>query len=92
MSSPTLHFGPIERPCPVQCTGTVNGQPFYFRARGERWTLGVGGDVWLKPDWFYAQAYDKGAFEAGWMPDEEAMAFMRQGLDRYLSGEPSQWP
>ena len=48
--------------------------------------------VWLRPDWFYAQAYDKGAFEAGWMPDEEAMAFMHQGLDRYLRGEPSQWP
>ena len=49
MSSPTLHFGPIERPCPVQCAGTVNGQPFYFRARGERWTLGVGGDeeTWM---------------------------------------------
>ena len=27
--------------CPVQCSGTVDGLPFYFRARGEHWSLDI---------------------------------------------------
>ena len=27
--------------CPVQAEGTVDGLPFYFRARGGEWTLSV---------------------------------------------------
>jgi hypothetical protein len=25
--------------CPVQAEGTINGLPFYFRSRGEHWSL-----------------------------------------------------
>ncbi len=32
--------------CPVQCQGTIDGLPFYFRARGEHWTL----DIAATPD------------------------------------------
>jgi hypothetical protein len=29
--------------CPVEYEGTVDGVPFYFRARGQRWQFGAGG-------------------------------------------------
>lgn len=30
--------------CPVQAEGTVDGIPFYFRARGNGWSLSIGVD------------------------------------------------
>ena len=33
-------YGP-EGLCPVQAEGTIDGYPFYFRARGERWGLHI---------------------------------------------------
>lgn len=27
--------------CPVQCDGWVDGLPFYFRARGEHWSINI---------------------------------------------------
>lgn len=29
--------------CPVQAEGTIDGEPFYFRARGARWHIEIGG-------------------------------------------------
>jgi hypothetical protein len=62
--------------CPVQAEGTVNGVPFYFRARGARWTMGIGGDVVGNPDWRVELPYGTD-YEAGWMSLEEAEAFIR---------------
>lgn len=31
--------------CPVEATGTLDGQPFYFRARGEYWSFHVPHDA-----------------------------------------------
>ena len=30
--------------CPVQAEGTVDGVPFYFRARWDRWRMTIGDD------------------------------------------------
>ncbi|MEM1235222.1 MAG: hypothetical protein AAGH70_13960 [Pseudomonadota bacterium] len=30
--------------CPVQAERLIDGEPFYFRARGESWLLSVGRD------------------------------------------------
>ena len=30
--------------CPVQAEGTIDGKPFYFRARGSSWSMSIGGD------------------------------------------------
>lgn len=78
-SLPEIAVGDIGGYCPVQAEGTFDGVPFYFRARGERWTIGVGGDdIWLKPDWFYEEPYGDGPFAAGWMSISEAEGFIRK--------------
>lgn len=72
--------------CPVQGEGTVNGKPFYFRARGEHWTMGIGGDPVGEPDWYCEEPYGSWP-DAGWMPREEAEAFLRSAAARYASGQ-----
>lgn len=71
--------------CPVQAEGHIAGKPFYFRARGEHWSIGVGGDVIGQPDWYYEEEYPGGTFAAGWMSIDEAKQFIQQAADRYLS-------
>lgn len=74
--------------CPVQAEGTINGKPFYFRARGESWSLSVGGiDAVSDPEWEHSEWYGEWP-AAGWMTPEEAEAFLRQAAERYARGEP----
>ena len=73
----------ISGNCPVQAEGMIDGAPFYFRARGEHWSIGIGGDVVAEPDWYYEEEYPGGAFAAGWMSAAEARAFIAQAAERY---------
>lgn len=78
--------------CPVQAEGTINGQPFYFRARGDSWSLEVGKPgasdyvsaewetVWEHAEWFGQWP------DAGWMAPEQAEGFLRQAAARYAEG------
>lgn len=82
--SPGIVIDEIGGNCPVQAEGTIDGTPFYFRARGARWTLSVGGrDVILEPDWFHEEPYGDGPFDAGWMSLEEARGFIAAGAGLY---------
>jgi hypothetical protein len=76
--------------CPVQAEGTIDGAPFYFRARGSRWSLSVGGaDVIGAPEFHHEEPYGDGPFAAGWMEEEEARAFIEKAAGLYrasLSG------
>lgn len=74
--------------CPVQGEGTINGKEFYFRARGDHWSIGIGGDVVLAPDWYYEEPYGTWP-AAGWMDEAEARAFIHVAAERYASGVPS---
>lgn len=70
--------------CPVQAEGTIDGQEFYFRARGMRWSLSVGGrDVVGAPDWYYEEPYGEEEFAAGWMTEDEARAFIDKASGLY---------
>lgn len=69
--------------CPVQAEGTINGAEFYFRARGQRWRIGIGGDVVMKPDWALEEPYGSERFEAGYMPLDEARAFIDKAARLY---------
>lgn len=70
--------------CPVQAEGTIDGKEFYFRARGDSWSLRIGGnDVVGDPEWRYDQDYGSGPFDAGWMTEGEALEFIQTGLDLY---------
>ena len=76
--------------CPVQAEGTLDGLPFYFRARGSRWSMSVGGDdVVLAPTWYHEEPYGEGPFDAGWMDREEALAFIHKAADLYRNREPA---
>ena len=75
--------------CPVQAEGTIDGLPFYFRARGIHWRIGIGGSPVSKPAWGYGESYGTGPFEAGWMSEDEAKAFIEKAVSLYRSGYPS---
>lgn len=69
--------------CPVQAEGTIGGQPFYFRARGEHWSFGVGADPVGEPDWYHEEEYPGGKYAAGWMSEDEARAFIDKAAQLY---------
>ena len=69
--------------CPVQAEGTVGGKPFYFRARGSRWSLSIGGEPVGSPEWYYEQPYGKTEFAAGYMEQHEALRFIAKGVKLY---------
>lgn len=71
--------------CPVQAVGKIDGEPFYFRARGEFWSLSIGSeeedngktgvhgrDVVGSPSWEYEEDYGDGPYDAGWMKEDVA--------------------
>jgi len=69
--------------CPVQAEGTIEGHPFYFRARGSHWSLeispppGISGALWE-----YGRYYAPWP-HAGWMTEDEALAFIRYGAEQW---------
>lgn len=74
--------------CPVQAEGTINGKPFYFRARGEIWSLGIGGaDPCGKPEWEHLEWFGEWP-DAGWMTTEEATDFLKPSRRRYAAKLP----
>lgn len=40
--APTIVIESLGGNCPVQATGTIDGEPFYFRSRGEHWSIEIG--------------------------------------------------
>ena len=86
--------------CPVQAEGTIAGKPFYFRARGSRWTMGIGDDpvsiphrVEIGPDgkpvrvadeWFADCTWGKWP-DAGWMPEDEARRLIAWCAAEYIA-------
>ena len=79
-----LHIEWLGGNCPVQAEGSVAGKAFYFRARGVRWTMGIGGDPVGEPEWEMSEPYGGGPYDAGWMPDDEARGFIEKAAAAYL--------
>jgi hypothetical protein len=75
MSAPDIVIETIGGNCPVQAEGTVNGVPFYFRARGAAWALHVGHDPLAEDAWLYREPYGEWP-AAGWMTETDARAFV----------------
>lgn len=74
---PEIVIDYINGNCPVQAEGTVDGVEFYFRSRGEIWSIGIGGDVTGDPDWEYIEPYGTWP-DAGWITEEQARAFIEK--------------
>ena len=70
--------------CPVQAEGTIDGHPFYFRARGSAWALQVGGaDPVIAPAFVYREDWPGGPFDAGWMSEDDAMRMIEKGAQKF---------
>jgi hypothetical protein len=76
MSSPDIQIAMIGGQCPVQAEGTIDGKPFYFRARGQHWELRIGDDPMAATAWSHRQAYGNEPYAAGWMTEDEARKFI----------------
>jgi hypothetical protein len=83
---------------PVQADGFIDDKPFYFRARGTRWSFAVAatpddepGDINSSAEGFYREGiFDKhGEYSASYMPQEEAEAIMRQCAEQWMQEHPS---
>ena len=69
--------------CPVQAEGTVDGKKFYFRSRGEAWSMDIGGDdPCAKSEWSYEEDYGEWP-EAGWITPEQAREFIAKAVALY---------
>lgn len=83
MSEPHIEIDAIYGNCPVQADGKINGQPFYFRARGEHWSIGIGKDPIGDPDWEWVGPWGDAPFEAGWMEPDVARQLIGYAATAY---------
>jgi hypothetical protein len=74
--------------CPLQAEGRIDGKPFYFRARGESWSLGIGGEPVLDPEWGHLEDWGDGPYSAGWMEEAEALRMIAKGAAMYREAHP----
>ncbi|HWP43098.1 MAG TPA: hypothetical protein VNO14_07690, partial [Blastocatellia bacterium] len=76
--------------CPVQAEGTVDGKPFYFRARGRRWSFALSEDPNNSSpdeetaDFYVEEKYGDTPYAAGYMPIEAAESIIRRCAEEYL--------
>lgn len=80
---PPVTIDSISGNCPVQAEGTIGDKLFYFRARGARWSIDIGGeDPCARAEWSYTEPF--GAWpEAGWMEPEQAEWLIRRAARLY---------
>jgi hypothetical protein len=97
----TLIVDLIGGNCPLQAEGTINGVPFYFRARGGSWSMGIGQDPvgiphrplffegdsrpTIPDEWFCECTWGKWP-DAGWMPEPEARRLVEWCAEEYVAG------
>lgn len=73
--------------CPVQAEGIIGGKPFYFRARGEHWSMEIGYDSKSSEpaEWYKEEEWGDGPYDAGWMPEEDAINIIERCATEYLN-------
>ena len=80
----TIKIETIGGFCPVQAEGTIDGKEFYFRARGDSWRIGIGGDPVGNPEWGYSEPWGDNAYAAGWMDLEIAKDMIEKAAKLYM--------
>ena len=87
--------GRIHGYVPVQGNGTIDGLPWYFRARWDSWSLSISEDADTDPievrwrnasGWYYEDTWGE-MFEAGWMPFETAWEIIIECFEKYRRNE-----
>lgn len=78
--------------CPCQGEGTVDGLPFYFRARHEHWQLWIADEPGADPldvtwegaaGWYTCEEWGDGPYMAGYMEPDQAVEILRTEFARY---------
>jgi hypothetical protein len=77
----------ISGSCPIQGEGRIAGLPFYFRARGQRWSFSIRDLGEANYVWYRERAWGDLPYAAGWMEDNVALALIEQCGAAYLAGE-----
>lgn len=86
--APVVEISNIGGNCPVQAEGTIDGWPFYFRARGEHWSLEVaepGFEACGEAVWRHEEEYGGPQFAAGWMEQDEARGFIAKAAPLFVA-------
>lgn len=74
--------------CPVQGEGTIDGVPFYFRARWDGWDIGVGDDpvgiaMCCVEGWHRDGQWGDSPYGAGYMPLSVAQDIIERCAKEY---------
>ena len=78
-----LHITWIGGNCPVQGEGTVDGVPFYFRARGEYWSFTISLTKCGELGFYRRERWGDGPYDAGWMPERVAREIIERCAMEY---------
>jgi hypothetical protein len=81
-----LKFEYLGGYCPVQAEGTINGCPFYFRARGNHWSFYVsdeGKKPLSEPTFERREKWGNKPFAAGYMPEKEAKRIIQKCAEEF---------
>lgn len=71
---PRVHIESVKGSCPVIARGKIESLPFFFRARGDLWSLGIGkDDPENNPETYFESKYPG----AGWMKKDEACQIIK---------------
>ena len=77
--------------CPVQANGTIFGTAFYFRARGQSYSLAIGEDpvgITERSDgkaWHVKKPWGEHEFDAGYMPVNIALLLISKHVIDYIN-------
>lgn len=86
---PGIEIAEIDGWSIVQAIGTINGAPFYFKAKHNYWLLAIGGDDPADlPEWEYEERYGEGPYGANFMEHEIAKRLILEAAGRFLRGDP----
>lgn len=91
MKTPKIEMDRTCNAAPVQYEGTVDGTPFYFRARHEHWSFSAGVDP-VKISLGWAEGFNReeewgetGHHDASYMPYEEAEKIIKRCCEEFVN-------
>jgi hypothetical protein len=88
---PEIIYTELGGACPVQAEGTINGHPFYFRYRGDEWSLTIapknGDPMDIDHAVYYRSRHDHtGEIFNGWMEDDEVREIISACAREWMEG------
>jgi hypothetical protein len=100
MSTPEIKIEWVDGKCPVQSEGEIDGCRYYFRARGEHWSITIApkdvtGDYkeWpttdeaINREFRYEEEWGDGPYAASWMPEDVAREMIAKGARQFVASK-----